>query len=89
MAQLTMVDQARLSLRPRTQFVIENYADRRDSTQGGVLSLLRGTLRTFTGLIASANRDKFVKTAEEAGWAEAIRKDPVNGPKLRELLTRR
>jgi TRAP-type C4-dicarboxylate transport system substrate-binding protein len=39
----------------------------------------------FTG----AERDKFLKTAEDAGWAEAIRKDPVNGPKLRELLTRR
>ena len=60
MAQLTMVDQARLSLRPQTQFVIENYADRRDSTQGGVLSLLKGTLRTFTGLIAATNREKFV-----------------------------
>ena len=60
MAQLTMVDEARLSLRPSTQFVIENYPDRRDSDQGGVLNLLKGTLRTFTGLIASNNRDKFV-----------------------------
>ena len=60
MAQLTMVDQARLSLRPQTQFVIEAYPDRRDSDQGGVLNLLKGTLRTFTGLIASNNRDKFV-----------------------------
>jgi len=60
MAQLTMVDQARLSLRPATQFQIEAYPDRRDSNEGAVLSLLRGTLRTFTGLIASANRDKYV-----------------------------
>ncbi len=60
MAQLTMVDQARLSLRPSTQFVIEAYPDRRDSDQGGVLNLIKGTLRTFTGLIASNNRDKFV-----------------------------
>ncbi|MGZ5034799.1 MAG: FecR family protein [Usitatibacter sp.] len=60
MAQLTMVDNARLSLRPSTQFVIEQYADRRDSTEGAVLSLIRGTLRTFTGLIASQNRDRFV-----------------------------
>lgn len=59
MAQLTMVDQARLSLRPSTQFVIEQYPDRGDSSQGVVLSLLKGTLRTFTGLIASANRDRF------------------------------
>ena len=60
MAQLTMVDQARLSLRPSTQFVIEAYGDRRDSEQGGVLNLIKGTLRTFTGLLASANRERFV-----------------------------
>src|SRR5688572_3801914 len=60
MAQLTMVDQARLSLRPSTQFQIEAYPDRRDSDQGGILNLVKGTLRTFTGLIASTNRDKFV-----------------------------
>jgi FecR protein len=60
MAQLTMVDNARLSLRPSTQFVIEQYADRRDSGEGAVLSLIKGTLRTFTGLIAFQNRDKFV-----------------------------
>lgn len=60
MAQLNMVDQARLSLRPNTQFLIEAYPDKRDSNEGAVLSLLRGTLRTFTGLIASANRDRYV-----------------------------
>ncbi len=60
MAQLTMIDQARLSLRPSTQFLIEAYPDRRDSDQAGVLNLIKGTLRTFTGLIASNNRDKFV-----------------------------
>jgi hypothetical protein len=60
MAQLTMVDQARLSLRPSTQFMIEAYPDKRESDQGGVLNLIKGTLRTFTGLIASNNRDKYV-----------------------------
>ena len=60
MAQLTMVDNARLSLRPATQFTIEAYPERRDSTDGAILNLVRGTLRTFTGLIASTNRDKFV-----------------------------
>ena len=60
MAQLTMVDQARLSLRPATQFVIEAYPEKRDGGEGAVLSLLKGTLRTFTGLLASTNRDKFV-----------------------------
>src|SRR6185312_15758141 len=60
MAQLNMVDQARLSLRPNTQFLIEAYPDKRDSNEGAVLSLLRGTLRTFTGLIASGSRDRYV-----------------------------
>jgi hypothetical protein len=60
MAQLTMVDQARLSLRPNTQFAIEQYPQEKESTTGGVLNLIKGTLRTFTGLIAVSNRDKFV-----------------------------
>src|ERR1700694_418143 len=60
MAQLTMVDNARLSLRPATQFQIEAYPDRKDSSDGAILSLVKGTLRTFTGLLASTNRDKFV-----------------------------
>src|SRR3982750_1451789 len=59
MAQLTMVDNARLSLRPQTQFQIEAYPKDAQSTDGAVLSLLKGTLRTFTGLLASTNRDKF------------------------------
>ena len=60
MVQLTMVDNARLSLRPSTQFVIEQYGERPDQADGVVLSLLKGTLRTFTGLLAAGNRDKFV-----------------------------
>lgn len=35
-----------------------------------------------------ADREKFLKTAAEAGWADVIRKDPVNGPKIRQLTTR-
>ena len=60
MAQLTMVDNARLSLRPSTQFQIEAYPQRAEAAEGAVLSLIKGTLRTFTGLLASGNRDKFV-----------------------------
>jgi len=66
MAQLTMVDQAKISLRPNTQFQIEQYADRADSDQGGLLNLLRGTLRTFTGLIAARNRDRFLMKTKVA-----------------------
>src|SRR5512139_589822 len=66
MAQLTMVDQAKISLRPNTQFQIEQYADRADSDQGALLNLVRGTLRTFTGLIAARNRDKFLMKTKVA-----------------------
>ncbi len=66
MAQLTMVDQAKISLRPNTQFQIEQYADRPDSDQGALLNLVRGTLRTFTGLIAARNRDRFVMKTKVA-----------------------
>src|SRR5688500_9263927 len=60
MAQLTMVDQARLSLRPNTLFTIESYAQRRDGGESSILSLARGTLRPFAGLLAAGSRDKFV-----------------------------
>lgn len=66
MAQLTMVDQARLSLRPNTQFQIEQYADRPDADQGALLNLVRGTLRTFTGLIAARSRERFLMKTKVA-----------------------
>ncbi len=66
MAQLTMVDQAKISLRPNTQFQIEQYAERPDSDAGVLLNLLRGTLRTFTGLLAARNRDRFVMKTKVA-----------------------
>ncbi len=66
MAQLTMVDQAKISLRPNTQFQIERYAERPDSDEGALLNLVRGTLRTFTGLISSRNRDRFVMKTKVA-----------------------
>ena len=66
MVQLSMVDQARLSLRPNSQFTIERYPDRRDGTEGAVLSLVKGTLRTFTGLLNAAVRDRFVMKTQVA-----------------------
>lgn len=60
MVQMTMVDNARLSLRPKTEFVIEQYGKTAQGEEGGLLSLIKGTLRTFTGAIAQTNRDKFV-----------------------------
>jgi hypothetical protein len=55
-----MVDQARISLRPSTQFLIEQYPRQAEGPEGAVLSLLRGTLRTFTGLVSPSSRDRYV-----------------------------
>jgi hypothetical protein len=59
MAQLAMIDQAKLSLRSNSRLRIESYQQKVGDQDGAVLSLLRGTLRTFTGLLTSANREKY------------------------------
>jgi FecR protein len=53
MAQLAMVDQAKLSLRSNTRLVIERYTQAERGGDGALLTLVRGTLRTFTGLLTS------------------------------------
>jgi hypothetical protein len=60
MAQLSMIDDAKLSLRGNSQLRIESYAKKPDDQEGAVLSLIRGTLRTFTGLLSPAAREKYV-----------------------------
>ena len=59
MAQLTMVDQARLSLRSNSKLRIANYPRAETDPPGAVLNLLQGTLRAFTGLLTTANREKY------------------------------
>jgi len=60
MAQLAMVDQAKLSLRFNSQLRIESYPSSATGQEGATLSLLRGTLRTFTGLLTPTNREKYL-----------------------------
>jgi hypothetical protein len=60
MVQMTMVDNARLSLRPKTEFVIEQYGKTAQGGESGILNLVKGTLRTFTGAIAQTHREHFV-----------------------------
>ncbi|MBI3714755.1 MAG: FecR domain-containing protein [Betaproteobacteria bacterium] len=60
MAQLAMVDQAKLSLRFNSQLRIESYPSSATGQEGATLSLLRGTLRTFTGLLTPSNREKYL-----------------------------
>ena len=59
MAQLNMVDQARLSLRSNTRLRITAYPRARTDAPGAVLTLVQGTLRAFTSLLTDANREKY------------------------------
>lgn len=59
MAQLAMIDQAKLSLRVNSQLRIERYQRAAGESEGSILALLRGTLRTFTGLLSVRNRDQY------------------------------
>ena len=56
MAQLSMIDEAKISLRSNSQLRIERYPVKKEGGDGAILSLLTGTLRTFTALLSSANR---------------------------------
>ena len=60
-AQLQMVDGALVSLRPSTQMAIERYEFDESKASAGeaMLALVRGTIRTFTGLIVARDREKF------------------------------
>ena len=55
MAQLAMVDNAKLSLRSNSRMVIEKYPTTANEP-GVILNLVRGTLRSFTALLSNANK---------------------------------
>lgn len=59
--QLKFRDGALVSLQPRTAFRIDEYAFRgtADGSEKGFFSLLRGGLRTITGLIGRSNNDAY------------------------------
>ena len=63
MAQLTMIDNARLSLRSSSRLRIDVYpvTPKDEAGSGAVLNLLRGTLRAFTAALTSgdANKSKY------------------------------
>ena len=52
MAQLAMIDQAKISLRSRSQLRVEQYPQSAESRENSVLTLVRGTMRAFTTLLA-------------------------------------
>lgn len=64
--QLRFVDGAYISLQPQSQFRIDEfrYAGQPDGTEKGFFSLLKGGLRTITGLVGRANKSAYqVNTA--------------------------
>lgn len=60
-AQLRFTDGAMMSLQPQTEFRIDDYrySGKPDNQEKGFFSLLRGGLRTITGLIGKGNRDNY------------------------------
>lgn len=67
-AQLRFNDGAMVSLQPQTDFRLDNYhfTGQPDGQEKGLFSLLRGGLRTITGLIGKANRDSYKVTTSVA-----------------------
>lgn len=67
-AQLRFSDGAMLSLQPQTEFRIDNYqyASKPDGNEKGFFSLLKGGMRTITGLIGRSNRDNYKVTTSVA-----------------------
>ncbi len=59
MAQLAMVDQAKLSLRSNSRLIVQQYPVAAGDPPGAVLNLVQGTLRTFTALLTRANKDGY------------------------------
>ena len=56
MAQLAMVDQAKLSLRSNSRLLVQQYPVSVNDPPGALLSLVRGTLRSFTALLTKPNQ---------------------------------
>jgi hypothetical protein len=58
---IRMSDGSYISLQPNTEFGIKNYRfeGKTDGTESAVYSLLKGAMRTVTGLVGRVNRSKY------------------------------
>jgi hypothetical protein len=66
--QVRMADGAYISLQPNTEFGIKDYrfAGRTDGSENAFYSLLKGAMRTVTGLIGRVNRNKYLVSTPTA-----------------------
>ena len=60
-ARIKFVDTSEITLRPNTQFKIENfsYEAARPETDNAIFTLIKGGLRSVTGLLARRSKDRF------------------------------
>ncbi|MCS0633815.1 FecR family protein [Telluria mixta] len=60
-AQIRFIDNSEITLRPGTTFKIDNFAYDTDKPDGdsAVFSLVKGGLRSITGLLGKRNKEKF------------------------------
>ncbi len=60
-ARIKFIDNGEITLRPNTQFKIENfsYEATKPEADGAFFTLLKGGLRSITGLLGKRNHDKF------------------------------
>ncbi|MBL8415462.1 MAG: FecR domain-containing protein [Propionivibrio sp.] len=67
-AQVRFSDGALVSLQPQTEFRIDNYqfSGKADESDKGFFSLLKGGLRTITGLVGRSSRDNYKVTTSVA-----------------------
>jgi hypothetical protein len=66
--QLAFLDGAYVSLQPNTDFGVAQYSfsGKNDGNEKGVFSLVKGALRTVTGLIGRSRRDAYVMQTPSA-----------------------
>jgi hypothetical protein len=67
-AQLRFSDGAYVSLQPQSEFAIRDYRfdGKTDGTERGFFGLLKGAMRTVTGLVGRVNRDQYRVTTPTA-----------------------
>jgi hypothetical protein len=67
-AQLRFADGAYMSLQPQTEFKVEEfkYSGKADASDNVVMNLLKGGMRTITGLIGRSNRNNYRLKTEVA-----------------------
>jgi len=66
--QLRMTDGAYISLQPNTEFGIKDYKfeGKTDGSENALYSLVKGAMRTVTGLIGRINRNKYLVSTPTA-----------------------